>query len=152
MNVPARRHVARRSSIGGHRGVASASSTLRHLSVPVMSEIYPFKRATRFLHEPNRRVALPAATEQLSHDNAMVLAEIEDCCAALFDRWCETRHVVPLAYLMHVWPLPGTSVDLARRVAIVLRELQRLHTESLGPVEHQLIRRALGAVERAFPS
>lgn len=117
-----------------------------------MSEIYPFKRATRFLREVDRPMPQPAGTEPLAHDEAAVLSEIEDCCAALFDHWCETRHVVPLAYLMHVWPLPGTSVHLARRVAIVLRELQRLHTESLGPREHQLIRRTLGAVERAFPS
>lgn len=117
-----------------------------------MSEIYPFKRATRFPHELNRPAAQPAATEPLSREDAVVFDEIEDCCAALFDRWCETRHVVPLVYLMHVWPLPETSIHLARRVAVVLSELQRLHTESLGPRDHQLIRRALGAVERAFPA
>jgi hypothetical protein len=33
----------------------------------------------------------------------------EKVCLTLFDRWCEQRNVVALAYLMYAWPVLGNS-------------------------------------------
>lgn len=44
-----------------------------------------------------------------SHGKTQHLALVENICLTLFDRWCERRNVVALAYLLHRWPLVDDS-------------------------------------------
>jgi len=115
-----------------------------------MAEIHPIKRTPRLHLATHKPTPQQTPKECERHDDVTAVTEIEDCCAALFDHWCETRHVVALAYLMYAWPAPEWSAHRAHRISLALRELRRLHTDSLDPLEHQLIRRALNAVESAF--
>lgn len=115
-----------------------------------MAEIYPIKRTARPHQVTQKPTPQQTASECERHDDVTAIIEIEECCAALFDRWCETRHVVALTYLMYVWPVPEWSPHRAHKISLVLRELRCLHTDSLTPPDHQLIRRVLNAVESGF--
>ncbi|MFL9890117.1 hypothetical protein P0D71_00140 [Paraburkholderia sp. RL17-383-BIF-A] len=55
----------------------------------------------------------------IEHINAM--------CLCLFDRWCETRSVAPLTYLLQGWPMMNSEPDALRRLGNALRELRRQH-------------------------
>jgi hypothetical protein len=55
----------------------------------------------------------------------------ETICLTLFDRWCEQRNVVALAYLMYAWPVIGNSPAVIRRLCQSLRELKVYHHEAL---------------------
>jgi len=68
-----------------------------------------------------------------------VAAEIENLCGTLFDRLCEKRSVVPLAYLMHSWPLATPTPPRIRRLSSVLRDLMNSHCEALDVDDRQLI-------------
>ena len=67
------------------------------------------------------------------------LAFVEEICLTLFDRWCEQRNVLALAYLMHRWPLTGSDPSLVRRLMQSLRELGERHHESLRNEEVVLV-------------
>lgn len=66
---------------------------------------------------------------------------VNDICMRLFESWCETRAIVPLAYLMHCWPLLDICEASIRRLAETLEELEKFHPETLGEGEVQLLRR-----------
>jgi hypothetical protein len=55
----------------------------------------------------------------IEHVNAM--------CLHLFDIWCESRSVVPLAYLLKGWPLTNSDPEALRRLGNALRDLRRQH-------------------------
>jgi hypothetical protein len=55
----------------------------------------------------------------VEHINAM--------CMHLFDLWCESRSVVPLAYLLKGWPLTNSDPEAIRRLGNTLRDLRRHH-------------------------
>ena len=55
----------------------------------------------------------------------------EKICLTLFDRWCEQRNVVALAYLMHGWPLLDNAASQTKRLLQSLRELKEHHHEAL---------------------
>ncbi|CAG9221650.1 hypothetical protein BCAR13_440062 [Paraburkholderia caribensis] len=65
--------------------------------------------------------------------------EIDNICISLFDRWCEAREVVPLAYLMHNWPMPLNSLFLLRRLCRGLAELLKYHREQLAMEDRLLL-------------
>jgi len=67
------------------------------------------------------------------------LAFVEQICLTLFDRWCEQRNVLALAYLMYRWPLAGDDPSLVRRLVQSLRELGEHHHESLRNEETALL-------------
>ncbi|KVW47312.1 hypothetical protein [Burkholderia ubonensis] len=69
---------------------------------------------------------------------------VNGICLRLFDTWCETRAVVPLAYLMHCWPLLDNRESSVRRLAETLQELEKFHPQVLSEDEIQLLRQ-LGA-------
>jgi len=74
--------------------------------------------------------------------------DINHMCLQLFDGWCERRSVVPLAYLMHVWPLLNSGRLLRGRLQATLMELQRFHPELLTQTDHLRIRRVLSIEEK----
>ncbi|CAE6738927.1 hypothetical protein R69927_00817 [Paraburkholderia domus] len=55
----------------------------------------------------------------VEHINAM--------CMHLFDLWCESRSVVPLAHLLKGWPLTNSDPEAIRRLGNALRDLRRHH-------------------------
>jgi hypothetical protein len=67
------------------------------------------------------------------------LAFVEQICLTLFDRWCEQRNVLALAYLMYGWPLTGDDPSLPRRLLQSLRELGEHHREALLSEEAALV-------------
>jgi len=69
--------------------------------------------------------------------------EINQLCLRLFDGWCERRCVIPLAYLMHAWPIP-TASPLARiRLQSTLRDLKQSHADSLTQDDHHVVEQLL---------
>jgi hypothetical protein len=74
--------------------------------------------------------------------------EIDSLCMALFDRWCEGRDIVPLAYLLHTWPIVDTTQPLMGRLSSTLRDLVIFHFDTLGVEEHQMIRNVIELANR----
>jgi hypothetical protein len=72
-------------------------------------------------------------------------ARIEACC---IERWCEGRLVMPLAYLMSVWPLPAPSPVHMRRLSRSLDHLVRAHGDMLGDDDCSLIEDAFAHAGR----
>jgi hypothetical protein len=68
---------------------------------------------------------------------------LHELCLRLFDTWCEKRSVIPLAYLMHVWPVSGSGADARSRVLCALGDLQKWHADALSQEEHRMIGRLL---------
>jgi hypothetical protein len=70
------------------------------------------------------------------------LEEMDRLCTHLFDSWCERRSVIPLAYLMHAWPI--LKAPLSRRLLLnTLHELRQFHPESLSERDHQVVEQVL---------
>jgi hypothetical protein len=69
--------------------------------------------------------------------------EMEEICLALFDSWCETRSVLPIAYLMHAWPIVDRSRFGAVRLAATLRDLIKFHPQSVSAKEKDSIVRVI---------
>ncbi|MFM0207105.1 hypothetical protein PQQ96_06815 [Paraburkholderia sediminicola] len=64
---------------------------------------------------------------------------INAVCMHLFDLWCESRSVVPLACLLKGWPLTNSDPDAIRCLGNALRDLRRhpLH-DANGPSFQEL--------------
>jgi len=75
-------------------------------------------------------------------------AQMEACCNALFERWCEERRVIPLAYLMHAWPLATPAPMDLRRLSRSLHDLILSHAESLSIDDCRLIESAIAIADR----
>jgi hypothetical protein len=65
--------------------------------------------------------------------------EIDRLCIQLFDNWCERRSVVPLAYLMHAWPVLKAALRARTNLLNTLRELRQFHPDLLSESDHQII-------------
>ena len=50
---------------------------------------------------------------------------INAICTRLFDRWRESRRLMPLTYLLRGWPLINSDAEAFRRLGGALRELRR---------------------------
>jgi hypothetical protein len=59
------------------------------------------------------------------------IEQVNSICMRLFDTWCETRGVTPLAYLMHCWPMIDVTPVGLRRVGDTMRDLRRYHSDQL---------------------
>lgn len=62
------------------------------------------------------------------------LARVQDVntiCMRLFDTWCESRNLTPLAYLMHCWPLLDNRAGTLRRLQESMKDLRRYHADKL---------------------
>lgn len=55
--------------------------------------------------------------------------QINAICMRLFDKWCETRSVTPLVYLMHCWPMIDSTPNALRRLGETMRDLRRYHVD-----------------------
>lgn len=71
--------------------------------------------------------------------NFRMRGQVDDLCIALFDHWCERRELVPLAYLLHVWPFIPTTPHPVRTLSAALRDLLAFHDETIDDRGRQLI-------------
>jgi len=67
---------------------------------------------------------------RLVGSNAYV-QDVNTICMRLFDTWCESRNVTPLAYLMHCWPLSDSRPHTLRRLQETMKDLRRNHADKL---------------------
>lgn len=105
------------------------------------------EEGTSFIDRTHHRSPQQIASEFEPALRPERLAGIERCCLALFERWCENRSVIPLAYLLHVWPVPTLTARLTRRLANTLRHLSKSHGDMLDPIDRQLIRQTIDAID-----
>lgn len=73
------------------------------------------------------------------HQIQDLASRIDDACARLFDLFCERRRIVPLAFLMHNWPLAMDNISMVPRLVTTLGELQASYHHSLESDERRLI-------------
>lgn len=66
-------------------------------------------------------------------------AELELLCGTLFERWCDRRSVIPLAYLMQNWPIVSPSPPRFRSLSCSLRQLAVSESDSLDTDDRRLI-------------
>lgn len=59
------------------------------------------------------------------------IERIDALCMRLFDTWCDTRSVKPLAYLLKTWPLCNSEPATIRKLSDVLRNLRNHHSTAL---------------------
>jgi hypothetical protein len=64
-------------------------------------------------------------------DSQAGVQEVNTICMRLFDAWCESRNLTPLAYLMHCWPLLDCGAGTIRRVQETMKDLRRNHADKL---------------------
>jgi hypothetical protein len=69
---------------------------------------------------------------------AEVIAHIDELCTSLFDLWCERRSLIPLAYLMHSWPILTVDPFVFKRLSDTLNELVKFHRDALTGLECKL--------------
>jgi hypothetical protein len=72
--------------------------------------------------------------------------EITALCMQLFDSFCERRSVLPLAYLMHAWPLTEANEKGFRMLRQSLRDLSLWHAAEIEGVECLLIGQILSTL------
>lgn len=65
--------------------------------------------------------------------------QIDDLCIALFNHWCERRELIPLVYLLHVWPFLPTTPHPVGALSAALRDLLVFHDETIDDRGRQLI-------------
>lgn len=82
-----------------------------------------------------RREASPRSHAADSH----VRGRVEELCIALFEHWCERRELIPLAYLLHVWPFLPTKPQAVGALSAALHDLLVFHDESIDDRGRQLI-------------
>jgi hypothetical protein len=68
-----------------------------------------------------------------------VVEQIDAICLRLFDAWCESRNVTPLAYLMHCWPMINSTPHAVRRLGETMRDLRRYHADHLDDDDFQTL-------------
>lgn len=68
-----------------------------------------------------------------------VVEQINSICLRLFDAWCESRNVTPLAYLMHCWPMINSTPHAVRRLGETMHDLRRYHADHLDDDDFQVL-------------
>jgi hypothetical protein len=70
---------------------------------------------------------------------------IAKLCGRLFELWCEERKLVPLAYLLHCWPLTGHDAVAIKRLADAMSDLSRFQPGKLSTRESIMVREVIGS-------
>jgi hypothetical protein len=70
---------------------------------------------------------------------------IDKLCGRLFELWCEERKLVPLAYLLHCWPLTGHDAAAIKRLADAMSDLSRFQPGKLSARESIMVREVIGS-------
>ncbi|WP_233845998.1 hypothetical protein [Paraburkholderia sp. HD33-4] len=74
--------------------------------------------------------------------------ELNGLCRALFDGWRERRCMIPLAYLLHVWPLVDATQWSFKRLRDNLRDLECWHLNYVSDEDGGRIRYLLGVLSQ----
>ncbi|CAE6773748.1 hypothetical protein [Paraburkholderia domus] len=70
---------------------------------------------------------------------------IDKLCVRLFELWCEERKPVPLAYLLHCWPLTGHDPVAVKRLADAMSDLSRFQPGKLSTRESMMVHEVIGS-------
>ena len=70
---------------------------------------------------------------------------IDELCVRLFELWCEERKLVPLAYLLHCWPLTGHDAGAIKRLADAMSDLSRFQPGKLSTRESIVVSEVIGS-------
>jgi hypothetical protein len=79
-----------------------------------------------------------------------VTVEMNNLCLQLFDRWCETRSVIPFAYLMKAWPIAVPDPPSMMHLSDVLRNLTAAHSDCLETDERQIAEKLIGVAKEMY--
>lgn len=71
---------------------------------------------------------------------------IDALCVALFELWCEEKKRVPLAYLLHCWPLTGHDPVSVKRLADAMSDLHQFQPGLLSSAASVMVRELIGDV------
>ena len=67
-----------------------------------------------------------------------IVSHIDELCTSFFHKWCERHSLIPLAYLMHGWPITKVDSPAFRRLSDTLKELVTFHRDALTDAEWKL--------------
>lgn len=70
---------------------------------------------------------------------------IDALCAGLFELWCEERKRVPLAYLLHCWPLTSHDPVAIKRLADAMSDLSQFQTGKIDTRDWTMLRELIGS-------
>jgi hypothetical protein len=70
---------------------------------------------------------------------------IDELCTGLFELWCEERKRVPLAYLLHCWPLTGHDPLAIKRLADAMSDLCQFQAGKITTREWTMMRELIGS-------
>ncbi|MFM0041741.1 hypothetical protein [Paraburkholderia sediminicola] len=70
---------------------------------------------------------------------------IDELCTGLFELWCEERKRVPLAYLLHCWPLTGHDLPAIKRLADAMSDLCQFQAGKITKREWSMMRELIGS-------
>lgn len=80
--------------------------------------------------------------------NAFCTSEIDSRCLQLFNDLCEQKALLPLAYLLHAWPIHGPTEASLRRLREALNALGELSDAELTSPNRQLCKTLFLKLER----
>ncbi|WP_342310458.1 hypothetical protein [Burkholderia pyrrocinia] len=87
---------------------------------------------------------------ELLEQQTALAESVNSMCLDLFDRWCEARSVIPLAYLMHTWPIVTPTLPTMARLSRTLRELVIYHQHTLEHDDRLIIEGVISIVGDAW--
>ena len=70
--------------------------------------------------------------------NALYSSEIDTACLQLFESLCEHKALLPLAYLLHTWPIPDFTEISLHRLRKTLEALSSFSDSDLTPMNRAL--------------
>jgi hypothetical protein len=70
--------------------------------------------------------------------NTFYASEVDSGCLQLFNDLCERKALLPLAYLLHAWPIPGPTDASLQRLREALRSLGELPDAEVTSPNRQL--------------
>lgn len=78
-------------------------------------------------------------------------AEIDMECLQLFNELCEQKALLPLAYLLHTWPIPGFTELALHRLRKTLEALSALPDAGLTSTSRELCESLISKLEFYHP-
>jgi hypothetical protein len=70
---------------------------------------------------------------------------IDALCEGLFELWCEERKRVPLAYLLHCWPLTSHDPVAIKRLADSMSDLCQFQTGKIDTRDWTMLRELISS-------
>ncbi|WCM22583.1 hypothetical protein NDK50_31780 [Paraburkholderia bryophila] len=82
--------------------------------------------------------------------NTFYTSEIDSGCLQLFNDLCEQKALLPLAYLLHAWPIHGPTDASLRRLREALKVLAELSDSELTSPNRRICKALFLKLERSL--